>query len=917
MPQYFSPGVYIQEIPAGLQAIQGVSTSIAGLVGPANRGPVPGYVWPATGGPLPFTPAGGFLLAADPAPVPVTSFAQFQRQFGPPLTIPDPSDPTDYGYLAWAVKGYFDNGGEIVYVARIVNPVATPSTIPVSQGVVYRLARSALSTDKTVYLASSRGVNVGDAVTFVSQATGKPVFGHAALPAAATGGALPLALQNGDSIKVSILSGGPAVNVSGTWKGSPASMVSSHATFPGLPGTTLLLTVGAGPTQTILFNGDTITPLSATPTLAEVAAFLSRFASGVTVSIPAAGKLKLTTLAAGTAASLAVGGDAAPIFGFVIAAGAGDVADLSQVTLAEIAAQLAGVTVTSENGRLQLSSGAATGAGVSLEVDEAPVGSGALARLGFGPTPSVKSFGADVVANTLTVAGYNAQQNSISFAAPLGAALDATKVSLLGANDVPSSAPPLGGPLFIARSPGSWSAGLSIAISSADRPPVAATAQNGAAIQVANLASFYVGATVEVDHDGLTRSTHQVTAINQGLKQITLDPALAAGALTFPVASARALEINIVVADLSGVSPTETYSNLAWAQGGAASLQRHYAWIINAQSALVWVQPPAAANETFDLSRQPATTDGFPVQPAGANVGVDGLPQTDDDWIGQDNGPGLRSGVQALLDAPTVSVIAAPGKTTQPIQQALIDQCELGRLYRFAVLDGERDPAQGSLTSILAHRGNYDTACAAYYQPWMTVYANGRNWQLPPSCFVPGVYARVDNARGVWKAPANEHLLNVVGLKTYFGQAEQDQLNPVGVNLARKFDQRGLLLWGARTLSSDTDLMYVNVRRTLNFLEQSIDHGTQWVVFEPNTPDTWTRLVSSVHAFLLTQWRNGALFGRSPAEAFFVICDETTMTSDDILNGRLICQVGVAIVRPAEFVIFRVQQITNFTGAGG
>jgi phage tail sheath protein FI len=276
----------------------------------------------------------------------------------------------------------------------------------------------------------------------------------------------------------------------------------------------------------------------------------------------------------------------------------------------------------------------------------------------------------------------------------------------------------------------------------------------------------------------------------------------------------------------------------------------------------------------------------------------------------------MRTGIQALLDAPPVSLIAAPGKTSQAIQQALIDQCELNQLYRFAVLDGERDPDQGSITSILAHRGNYDTSYAAYYQPWITIYAHGQNWQLPPSCFMPGIYARVDNARGVWKAPANEPVLDSIGLKTYFGRGEQDQLNPVGVNLVRRFDLRGITVWGARTLSSDVDLMYINVRRTLNFIEQSIEQGTQWVVFEPNTPDTWTRVTASVSAFLLTLWRNGGLFGRSASDAFFVVCDETTMTSDDILNGRLICQVGVAIVRPAEFVIFQIQQITNFSAAG-
>jgi phage tail sheath protein FI len=330
----------------------------------------------------------------------------------------------------------------------------------------------------------------------------------------------------------------------------------------------------------------------------------------------------------------------------------------------------------------------------------------------------------------------------------------------------------------------------------------------------------------------------------------------------------------------------------------------------------VWVQPPGislSGSEDFDLTHQPTTLDGFPMSPT--TIGDETYDGTDDGtWVGVDNGPGQRSGIESFLDLTDARIIAAPGKTSATIQLALIDQCELLR-YRFAVLDGESDPTGGSVTSILSHRSLYDTSFAAYYQPWVTVTVDSQTRYLPSSGYLAGIYARVDNARGVWKAPANEPVLNVIGLKTYFTTGEQDVLNPVGVNLIRKFDIGGILVWGARTLSSDPDFRYINVRRMLIFIEASIDQGTQWVVFEPNTVDTWVRLTDSVSAFLLTQWRSGALFGASPAQAFFVRCDETTMTADDILNGRLICQVGVAIVRPAEFVIFRIEQITNFGAA--
>ena len=295
----------------------------------------------------------------------------------------------------------------------------------------------------------------------------------------------------------------------------------------------------------------------------------------------------------------------------------------------------------------------------------------------------------------------------------------------------------------------------------------------------------------------------------------------------------------------------------------------------------------------------------------GTYLGSDGDDPQPDDYIGVDNGPGQRSGIQSLLDADDISIIAAPGQTDQTVQNELINQCEL-LLYRFAVLDGEQTPSGGSVNAILAHRQQYDSSYAAYYAPWVTITLNNQNVFLPPSGHIVGIYAGTDNDRGVWKAPANVVVQNITGLKYYLTKGEQDILNPAGVNLIRRFTATGTRVWGARTISSDTSLMYVNVRRTLIFLEDSIDQGTQWVVFEPNTPDTWDRLKDSVTAFLTTQWASGALFGAKAEDSFFVRCDETTMTADDIQNGRLICYIGVAIVRPAEFVIFRIQQTTGY-----
>ncbi len=192
---------------------------------------------------------------------------------------------------------------------------------------------------------------------------------------------------------------------------------------------------------------------------------------------------------------------------------------------------------------------------------------------------------------------------------------------------------------------------------------------------------------------------------------------------------------------------------------------------------------------------------------------------------------------------------------------------------------------------------------------------------IPAAGHVTGIYARVDIDRGVHKAPANEVLRGIVTrdlnnnkkpLEFTMGKREQDILNPKGVNVIRDFrtDGRDIRVFGARTMSTDSMWKYVNVRRLFIFIEQSIDRGTQWAVFEPNSDQTWAAIRTSISAFLRTVWRNGALMGTTQDEAFFVKCDRTTMTQDDIDNGRLICLIGVAPVKPAEFVIFRISQKT-------
>lgn len=289
----------------------------------------------------------------------------------------------------------------------------------------------------------------------------------------------------------------------------------------------------------------------------------------------------------------------------------------------------------------------------------------------------------------------------------------------------------------------------------------------------------------------------------------------------------------------------------------------------------------------------------------GSNSGV-----TADVFMGTDRGPGKRTGIQAFLDNDVVSILAVPGVTDPDVQLTLVAHCE-NLASRFAVLDMPENLT--STDEILTHRNIIDSTYAAMYHPWLTVYdpLDKKNIHIPPSGSVLGIYARSDNTRGVHKAPANEVVRGCTGLSVPFNKGEQDILNPKGVNLIRSFPGQGIRVWGARTASSDPGWKYVNVRRLFIYLEESIKANTNWVVFEPNDERLWARVKRTIDGFLRTMWREGALAGTSEAEAFFCNIGRSTMSQDDIDNGRLICVIGVAPVKPAEFVIFRITQKTG------
>jgi len=281
-----------------------------------------------------------------------------------------------------------------------------------------------------------------------------------------------------------------------------------------------------------------------------------------------------------------------------------------------------------------------------------------------------------------------------------------------------------------------------------------------------------------------------------------------------------------------------------------------------------------------------------------------------------DNGAEIVSYTDALAlleEVPDIAIVAAPGGSA--VHPQLISHAERMR-YRFAVLD---TPAAQSVGEVRTIRGNIDSRRAALYYPWVMV-ANPaarpsddtipKELALPPSGFVCGVYARTDIQRGVWKAPANEIVRGALRFEREITKGEQEVLNPEGINCLRSFFGRGHRVWGARTVSSDPEWTYLNVMRYFIYVENSIDTSTQWAVFEPNGPALWSNIVDTISSFLFAEWRGGALLGATPEEAFFVRCDRSTMTQADLDNGRLICEIGIAVLKPAEFVIFRIGQKT-------
>jgi uncharacterized protein len=357
---------------------------------------------------------------------------------------------------------------------------------------------------------------------------------------------------------------------------------------------------------------------------------------------------------------------------------------------------------------------------------------------------------------------------------------------------------------------------------------------------------------------------------------------------------------------ISAGTESEEYENISMKKG-----RNYVATKINAASKLVKVEETGAALPEVRVAAGSYTLSV-------PSVAVEKVKATDFEGdVAKRRGMGNASALDevTMLVMPDIVSLNGDGAEMRDLQGKMIAHAELMG-DRMAILDTPDGLIAQDVLEWRMNTAGYDSKMAALYWPWIEVMdpLSGRPTRIPPSGHIAGVWARTDEERGVHKAPANEVIRGANGLAFQITHAEQGELNRNGINCIRAFPGRGIRIWGARTLSSDPEWRYVNVRRLFNFIAESIMVGTQWSVFEPNDERLWGKLATNVGSFLSRVHRTGALSGASPTDAFFVKCDAETNPPEIVEAGQVVCEVGIAPVKPAEFVIFRLSQ---FTGGGG
>lgn len=866
---YLSPGVYIEEVPSGPQPIAAAPTSVLAILGTTRKGPVL-------------------------TPTRITGWADFVRKFGA---------PTARSFTGESVYGFFENGGPAAWVVRVDRSAAASwNAADVSGTVSFALSASspgswgnalsiAVAPDEsgaagsyyratttgatvsvtnagnhTLQVASSQGLRAGDALVLVpmpqSGAIGAPV---AATVVSVTATTIVLtasgsASMTAGSVVASASAAGATTVFLPSGKGFHVGDV-IVATAPNGGRSSALVTGVAAAGSGVLLTLDS--SLGAVPG----AAFVQRrakFPATANVVATATGTPPKTPI---TLVDLAFDRDlTAPDDGDLDASGATSAA--ARITTAD------GRTATWDGSKFDV-------------VGPAPVNGPAMVE---SAVSMVLLAHKGLAITGLTAADVDALYPSL----PQGA-----KVKLTGAGATPAIEATMGaGGFALAPVPVvtdtyaeatfvlQATADAGIAVRSAVPPRV------GDHLRFNNTTFAPITAVENPSGDTYVLRFANATAVtNLNQKRFGLCAVESAGVV------ASRFSISVLV---DGVQAEPPYAGLSLSE----QHPRYYAKddVVNDTSELIRVSPRAGGAPAVSLASMPSYVTTGAGGPGGADV-----PATNADF---------RDGLTKLEAVPEPAMVIVPDsvKVEDPLLQAdlvskVITHCENFR--RFAIVDAPDHDDDNDQELLDWRNTTVSSTYAAVYAPHLKIVtvdpdSIDRFTTVPPSGFVAGTFARTDRLRGVHKAPGNETVTGIVGLAHTYTQRRQDLLNPGGVNLIRAFRGRGTRLWGARNATDDTTWRYVNVRRLFNMIEISVDQATQWVVFEPNTAQTWIRVKVSVENFLDQQWRAGALAGTKPEQAYRVrVGLGETMTETDIDLGLIITEVAIAPAKPAEFVVFR------------
>ncbi len=906
MPEYLSPGVYIEETSFRAKTIEGVSTSTAGFVGPARFGPVSGQ------------------------PELVTSLADFQRIYGDleDLTFTDQANPT-VNYLAHGVRAFFEEGGRRLFVQRVFN---APRLVgfDIDDGIP---AHHYATTDT---LPATLGPELQAAATSaLLHASGGP---SALLPDALA--AAQIAIDAAQASFDATVAEGAGTDAQDDAQAALTAAQTAHASI-----------------------GTAITDTAAVPDAGDVPAAVATAQGSIDTAVTDAQGALTAAQTAETSISAEVNSMLDDLAVEVVDAATAvvEIVEAIQAEYLSVATLADALTILADLvGGTDINDGEVTALEANLQTTRADLASARAnleaAQAAFDADPTNP---ANVQALVAATNAFEIAEEAVDFAEQ--AWILATTAQQLEAIQPGAGEEPLH---LVARFPGeagnmrvnfTMRAGSNVYLARPDLPnPGLNRLRDGALVHLrtrptaadpwnfvndADLDGLMIANYDEasdlwtmngVDDTGVPESIALDGAFRSGLgsDQFEVRPVSVIVSVERPAAEANQFEGEETLGEYSFV-PTSRTSLLDTFTANPGN--RFDALTIP----MAIVMPSEITDPTaLDIARILMAAGGLMHLLSGNSVelrytlddGDDGAMPNGPTYAGDPDFEDLTgdvlqmplNGLLAFEGEEEISIVAAPGyaadrdtQDAQGIQNAVVNHCERMR-YRVAVLE---TPEDQTVTEALDFRNLRSSTHSALYYPWVSVIdprpsQAGRVINLPPSGFMAGIYARNDIEHAVFKAPANEVVRLAVDFEVRLNQAQQDVLNPNGVNCLRFFEGRGFLVWGARTISDDPEWKYISVRRYFAYLERSIDRSTQWAVFENNGPELWGKIRRSVEDFLYNEWVSGGLLGDKPEQAYFVRCDRSTMTQNDLDNGRLICLIGVAPVKPAEFVIFRIGQWT-------